>query len=200
MREPWVRGETVSAAIGQGFNLVTPLQLAVAYAAVANDGTVLVPRLVRARVDRDGGLHAGEPVRVSGRVSVDPEHLETVRKGLRAVVMDVEGTGKRSRVEGLDVAGKTGTAQVVRLERVEGLEDDEVPRKYRDHALFAAYAPADDPQIVVVVILEHGRGGGRNAAPIAQRVLDTWWAKHRPDPPVEPGDVRADSEAASGAG
>ena len=87
------------------------------------------------------------------------------------------GTGRRAQVAGLQVGGKTGTAQVVRLERVEGLEDDEIPRRYRDHAWFAAFAPAEEPEIVVVVLLEHGRGGGANAAPIAQQVLERWWQK-----------------------
>ncbi len=178
-KEPWVEGETVSISIGQGFTLVTPLQLAVGYAAVANGGKVLRPRLVRGRVTRDGSLHAGEPVEVVSRVAVDDIHLRIVRDGLRAVVMDQEGTGKRARVPGLEVSGKTGTAQVVSLKQVEGLEDDEIPRKFRDHALFASYAPSDDPQIVVVVVLEHGGGGGANAAPIAQRVLAAWHEKHR---------------------
>ena len=183
-KEPWVEGETVSAAIGQGFNLVTPMQLAVAYAAVANGGEVLRPRLVRGRVTRDGRLHAGEPVEVVSRLNIAAAALEEVRIGLHAVVMDPDGTGKRARVPGLEVAGKTGTAQVVALKKVEHYEDDEIPRHLRDHALFASYAPADDPQIVVVVVVEHGGGGGANAAPVAQRVLAAWWDKHAPpDPP-----------------
>ncbi len=207
-REPWVEGETLSAAIGQGFNLATPLQLAVGYAAVANGGKVLRPRLMRGRVTRDGSLHAGEPVEVISRVAIDDIHLREVRDGLEAVVMDQEGTGKRARVEGLEVAGKTGTAQVVALKQVEGLEDDEIPRKFRDHALFASFAPARDPQIVVVVVLEHGGGGGANAAPIAQRVLATWFEKHPPPTLVEeqqmaahaPAAEAADLAAASGGG
>ncbi|MDJ0866223.1 MAG: penicillin-binding protein 2 [Myxococcota bacterium] len=174
--EPWVRGETVSAAIGQGYNLVTPLQLAVAYAALVNGGAVLRPRLVRELHHLDGSV-TREPIEVLGRIEIDPAHIERVRGGLEAVVHAPGGTGRRAQVAGLQVGGKTGTAQVVRLERVEGLEDDEIPRRYRDHAWFAAFAPAEEPEIVVVVLLEHGRGGGANAAPIAQQVLERWWQK-----------------------
>ncbi len=195
-REPWVEGETLSAAIGQGFNLTTPMQLAVGYAALANGGKVLRPRLVRGRVTRDGSLHAGEPVEVISRVAIDDIHLREVRDGLRAVVMDQEGTGKRARVPGLEVAGKTGTAQVVGLKKVEGLEDDEIPREFRDHALFASYAPAEDPQIVVVVVVEHGGGGGANAAPIAQRVLAAWYAKNPPPTIAEEQQIAGSPDAA----
>ena len=197
-QEPWVEGETVSASIGQGFNLVTPMQLATAYAALANGGKVFRPRLVRARVTRDGRLHPGDAVEMTGEVAIDPRHLERVRAGLVAVVMDPKGTGKRARVPGLVVAGKTGTAQVVRLEHVEGLEEDEIPRRYRDHALFAAFAPAGAPEIVVVVVLEHGGGGGANAAPIAQRVLARWFEKHGP-PPLPDDAVVETAEASRGA-
>jgi penicillin-binding protein 2 len=181
--EPWMLGETVSAAIGQGFDLVTPLQLAVAYAAVANGGKVMRPRLVL-EIDGDDGAVARPAPEVVSRVDVAPEHLARVRRGLSAVVNAPTGTGRRGRVEGLEVAGKTGTAQVVRLEHTEGLEGDAIPRKYRDHAWFAAFAPAEDAEIVVVVLVEHGGGGGSNAAPVAQKVLSRWFEKRRGDSPV----------------
>ncbi len=185
--ERWVLGETVSAAIGQGFNLVTPIQLAVAYAALANGGNVMRPRVVLELHNRDGSV-TQQPPEVVGQVPIEPEHLARVRRALWAVVNDPQGTGRRARVPGLDVAGKTGTAQVVRLEHVEDLEEHEIPRKYRDHAWFAAFAPAEDPEIVVVVLVEHGGGGGANAAPLAQRVLARWFRKRNGEPePPPPG-------------
>jgi penicillin-binding protein 2 len=178
--EPWYPGETISAAIGQGYNLMTPLQLALSYAAIANGGTVIEPRLVL-RVEAPGGrvIERFESVEI-GHVPVAPERLAMVRDGLTAVVEEPGGTGGRARVPGMKVAGKTGTAQVVRLERTEGLEEDEIPIRHRDHAWFGAFAPADDPRIAVAVFVEHGRHGSSAAAPIAQRILARWLAKQEP--------------------
>lgn len=183
--EPWVRGETVSASIGQGQNLVTPLQLAVAYAAIANGGEVVVPRLLLHLETLDGAVMHAPTAVVQGRAPVDMEHLTQVSRGLLAAVQGERATGRRARVEGLTVAGKTGTAQVVRLgERRE--EVDEMPRAHRDHAWFAAYAPADAPEIVVVALNEHAGHGGSAAAPVAQRVLQRWFDKRTaPALPVE---------------
>lgn len=172
--ESWMLGETVSAAIGQGFNLVTPLQLAVAYAALANGGTVYRPRLVLDPAegeDSDG--------RVLGRVPVAAEHLARVRDGLVAVVNEAGGTGGRSRIEGVNVAGKTGTAQVVHLAQTEHLAEHAIPRQYRDHAWFAAFAPAEAPEIAIAVIVEHAGHGGSVAAPVAQRVFEKYFARRR---------------------
>jgi penicillin-binding protein 2 len=188
--QAWMPGETLSAAIGQGYDLVTPLQLAVAYAAIANDGRVMRPRLVLQVMDHDGETRSRPPEVVS-TVPVSPANLALVRDGLRAVVEEPGGTGGRARVPGLAVAGKTGTAQVVRLEHTEGLEGDQIPWKYRDHAWFASYAPADAPEIVVVALVEHGGHGGSAAGPVAQKVLQAWWDKKNgrwppPAPPAGP--------------
>jgi penicillin-binding protein 2 len=94
--------------------------------------------------------------------------------------MDPHGTGTRARVPGVAVAGKTGTTQVVSLDLVKDIEKGEIPIRYRDHAIFAAFAPAEAPEIVVAVLIEHaGQGGGAAAAPVAQRVLATYFEKHR---------------------
>jgi penicillin-binding protein 2 len=178
-KEPWMKGETVSASIGQGFNLITPLQMAVSYAAIANGGIVLQPRFVLERTDPERGLiEAGNPT-VLGRVPVAPEHLARIRDALTAVVEEPHGTGGRARVEGVQVAGKTGTAQVVRLEHTEELDDHEIPIKYRDHAWFVAFAPAESAEIVVAVLVEHGGHGGSAAAPIAGKVLNAYFEKQR---------------------
>jgi penicillin-binding protein 2 len=178
--EPWGAGETVSASIGQGFNLVTPLQLAVAYAAIANGGRVVRPRLILSQQDSEGHLIPGPAPETRSTVPVSEKNLALVRDALTGVVEEPRGTGGRARVPGMRVAGKTGTAQVVHMKHTEDLDDDEVPVKYRDHAWFVAYAPADAPRIVVAVLNEHGGHGGSAAAPIAQRVLARWTEKHFP--------------------
>jgi penicillin-binding protein 2 len=177
--EVWYKGETVSASIGQGFNLVTPLQLAVAYAAIANGGHVVRPRIVLRSEDREGTVTPGLSPQRLGRVPVAREHLALIREALTAVVEEPRGTGGRARVPGVKVAGKTGTVQVVRLKHTENLEDDEIPIRYRDHAWFASFAPADAPEIVVAVVVEHGGHGGSAAAPIAQKVLARYFEKQR---------------------
>lgn len=183
--KPWYSGETVSISIGQGYVLTTPLQLAVAYGALGT-GQLVRPRLVRERVSPEG-IVTPERVDVVGKVPIDTGYLDQVRKGLRGVVQDGGGTGRRAQVAGLDVGGKTGTSQVVKLSQNEGLRHHQIPWKYRDHAWFASIAPVDAPEIVVVVLVEHGGGGGANAAPVAQKVLQRWWDKKHPKdtPPLE---------------
>ena len=175
--EVWMKGETVSASIGQGFNLTTPLQLAVAYAAIANGGVILKPRVVLRREGRDGRVVEADAPVVLGQVPVAPEHLALIRDALEAVVAEPHGTGGRARLPGVRVAGKTGTAQVVHLKHTEDLEEDEIPIKYRDHAWFVAFAPVDAAEIVVAVLVEHGGHGGSAAAPIARRVLARYFEK-----------------------
>ncbi|MEE8581835.1 MAG: penicillin-binding protein 2 [Myxococcota bacterium] len=170
-KESWLRGETVSASIGQGYNLVTPLQLAVAYAALANGGQLVRPRIIM-RLERwQGELVEERSSAPVESVPVSPEHLALLREALTAAVQSRRGTGTRARVAGLEVAGKTGTSQVVGLSKVAGLKGDDIPLRHRDHALFAGFAPADQPEIVVVAVVEHGGAGGSVAAPLVQRVL-----------------------------
>jgi len=190
--EVWIKGETVSAAIGQGFNLATPLQLAVAYAAVANGGSLVKPRLVLQTEDWEGNLTLGPPPEVRGTVPVSPEHLARVRAALTGVVNEKGGTGGRARVPGVRVAGKTGTAQVVALEHTEGLEDEEIELRHRDHGWFVGYAPAEAPEIVVAALVEHGGHGGSTAGPVVQRVLARYFEKH----PVEPVELVEPAEVA----
>ena len=174
--EAWLPGETVSSAIGQGFNLYTPLQLAVAYAALAGGGEVLRPRLALRLEDENGALLETFAREVTGRVTVAPEHLARVRAGLVAVVAERGGTGWRARVAGVSVGGKTGTAQVVELSHHEGLSEAEIPVRERDHGWFGAFAPAEAPEIAVSVFAEHGLHGS-DAAPIAQKILARYFQK-----------------------
>jgi len=201
--EKWMGGETVSASIGQGYDLATPLQMAVAYAALANGGRVLAPRLLLP--DAEAGQVAREP-EPTGRVGVAEPELARIRDALAAVVEEPGGTGGRARVPGVRVGGKTGTAQVVRLEHTEDLDEDEVPIRYRDHAWFVSFAPVDSPEIVVAVLSEHGGHGGSAAAPIAQKILARYFEKKRaaagealavaPDPAPAPSVAAAEVESA----
>jgi penicillin-binding protein 2 len=182
-----MKGETVSASIGQGFDLVTPVQLAVAYAAIANGGKLFEPRILLGLAGPDGEFAPGPEPQQLGTVPVLPQHLATVTRALEGVVYEVGGTGARVRVPGVRVAGKTGTAQVVHLKVTEGLEDAEIPFKHRDHGWFAAFAPADAPEIVVVALSEHGGHGGSAAGPIVQAVLARYFEQQKPEPD-EPGE------------
>jgi len=174
----WIKGETVSAAIGQGYNLVTPLQLALAYAAIANGGDLYAPRIIDRLETWDGRLVEQSAQHAPRRVEVAPEHLARLRAALTGVVQAEGGTGMRAHVPGMQVAGKTGTTQVVSMRVVEKYKDEgDVPVKYRDHAWFGAFAPAEEPEIAVAVLIEHGRSGGGVAAPIAAKVLAAYQAK-----------------------
>jgi penicillin-binding protein 2 len=155
---PWYPGEVVSMSIGQGPLLVTPLQLARAYAALANGGTLVTPYIAEPSPD-PAGLDLG----------LDPEALARVVEGLRLVTHGTEGTARS--LARLPVAGKTGTSQVARLQ--EGVEVEDLPTHLRHHAWFVAWAPLDRPRLVVAVIVEHGGGGGSVAAPVARAVLET---------------------------
>jgi penicillin-binding protein 2 len=177
-KERWIDGETISLSIGQGANLQTPIQMAVAYAAIANGGRIFEPRVVLRRETWDGVvIEKIEPVLRAEDIIAQPI-LDMVKAGLRRVVMDAGGTGRRARVPGITVAGKSGTTQVVSLDLTEGLEPEEIPIRYRDHALFAAFAPVESPEIVVVAIAEHaGGGGGAVAAPMVQKVMAKYFQK-----------------------
>jgi len=187
--ERWYPGETVSVSIGQGYDLVTPLQLAVAYAALANGGKLLRPRLALRIESRDGELLEEFPTEVRSELELTPRHVEAVLRGLEAVVSEPGGTGGRSRVAGVRVGGKTGTSQVVSLKRTEGMAEADIPVRYRDHAWFASFAPVEAPEIAVAVFIEHGLHGSSAAAPVSQRILQRYFEKTgriAPPPPPEP--------------
>lgn len=195
--ERWLKGETVSASIGQGFNLATPIQLAQAFATLGNGGTIHRPHFIK-HLEAWDGTDRHYPERdVPKPTALDSAAIERVRQSLVATVQHPEGTGARARVKDVVVAGKTGTSQVVRLKLIKDLEDDEIPLRFRDHAIFAAFAPADDPEIAVAVVVEHaGKGGGAVAAPMAQKVLARYFEKN----PVEPqSELTATAQTLSGA-
>jgi penicillin-binding protein 2 len=159
---PWTGGDTLNMSIGQGAVLVTPMQVARMMSAVANGGVLWKPRLVQ-RIERpEQGVVFRDAGQVNGHVELSPVVWALIREGLWEVV-NGHGTGGAARIPGLDVAGKTGTAQTIANSKSE---------KGEDHAWFAAFAPAKDPQAVVVVIVERGGHGGDAAAPIAKKIFN----------------------------
>ena len=169
--EPWYGGETVSLAIGQSFLLVTPLQLLSLISAVANGGTVIKPLIAKRVEDLDHKILEEYPTKEISTVPISSETLGEIREALLGVTKEDSGTGRAARVSGLEIAGKTGTAQVVRLKGT-GVRQrtEDMPYAFRDHAWFVAYVPADTP-FAVVVLVEHGGHGGSAAAPLAREMI-----------------------------
>ena len=172
-KEAFRGGFTLLSAIGQGASTVTVLQLALAYAALANGGTLYQPQLVRSIETSDGTVVQEFPPRVRRMVGVDAEHLTLVNSALEGVVVEKEGTAYKERAVGVDMAGKTGTAQVTHV-TPRGVDPGKIWYFNRDHAWFAGFAPARSPEIAIVVLVEHGGGGGKNAVPVATRVVRDW--------------------------
>jgi penicillin-binding protein 2 len=170
--EPWYKGETLSCAIGQGFVLVTPLQLLNALSAIATEGILYLPQLV-GRTERANGklLKSYKPIWI-GKIPVSPENLMLIREALLGVVNEDRGTGRVARIKGVPVSGKTGTAQVISLR--EDVKEEDTPYEYRDHAWFVAYAPMESPIISVAVLVEHGGHGASASAPIARKVIQKY--------------------------
>jgi penicillin-binding protein 2 len=182
-------GFTLLSAIGQGATTVTVLQLALAYAALANSGTLYQPQVVRSIETSDRTIVQEFPPRVRRTIAMDPRHLAMIKDGLRGVVSERDGTAHAESL-GVDMSGKTGTAQVTHI-TPRGVDSDRVWYFNRDHAWFAGYAPSNDPEIAIVVMVEHGGGGGKNAVPIASRVVQEWQklrAKERDSAHASPSD------------
>ena len=168
-QDSWQGGETLSTAIGQSFTLVTPLQILVMISAIANDGKIYVPQLVKKIEGYQGNVRREFQQQLVSEVPVSMKSLQTLKEALRRVVQNPHGTGKIARIDGVEVAGKTGTAQVATLPP-EG-KKSETPFHLRDHAWFTAFAPVQNPEIAVVVLIEHGGSGSAVAGPLAKEVL-----------------------------
>jgi penicillin-binding protein 2 len=166
-------GFTLLAAIGQGATTVNVLQLALAYGALANGGTLYRPQVVRSIETSDGTVVQDFAPRVRRLVELDPGRLDMLSRALIEVATDRDGTAYAGRIEGVDLAGKTGTAQVSQV-GARGLDQNQIEYFNRDHAWFAGYAPTHSPEIAVVVLVEHGGGGGKNAVPVAMQVVRDW--------------------------
>ncbi len=178
----WQEGETLSVAIGQGFDLATPLQIAVMTATVANGGTQYKPALIEQVVDPEGNVLEQFEPEVRARFAGQGKNLRLIRQALVEAVNGKHATGRRARLANITVAGKTGTAQVVHLKQYKHLKEEDIPYKYRDHAWFTCFAPAENPEIAVTVLVEHGLHGGSAAAPVARAVLEKYFQDRLQDP------------------
>ena len=187
---PWQLGENLSIAIGQGYNLATPIQIACSVSALFNGGRYYQPRIAYRMRAPHGEVLKEFPPQVLREIQLSPENVEFVREALWGVVNAPGGTGSRAKVEGFNVAGKTGTSQVV--QRKEGRGDPTSP-ELQDHAWFACFAPAFNPEITVVVLVEHGGGGGATAAPVARQVMENY-SKRKKNPSPSPSPARVASE------
>jgi penicillin-binding protein 2 len=160
------------------------LQLAMAYAALGNGGTLFAPQVVRtietSSPEGTGTVEVDFPPRVRRKVTMSPDHWRFVIDAMHGVVNDPEGTAYRERTTKVDIAGKTGTAQVSRITQKAGVDPHTIGYFNRDHAWFAGFAPYNDPEIAIAVLVEHGGGGGHNAAPIAMRLFEDWFLRLKP--------------------
>ena len=161
--------------MGQGYVAATPIQLLTLIASVSNGGKTYLPQVVEKLSNIQGTTLKEFPPIETGRSNISEETFHFIREALRGVVNEPHGTGGAAAIKGVDVSGKTGTAQVVRMAQDFKRGDmNRMPAKLRDHAWFVAFAPFEDPQIAVVVLVEHGGFGGAVAAPIAKKVIETY--------------------------
>jgi penicillin-binding protein 2 len=176
--EPWYAGETVSVAVGQGSVLVTAVQMAQLAATIGTSGDLHRPKLFLRNLPAGA---APEPfpsdvlTSVTRRVGLRADSWRALQEGMFQAVNGAGGTGGRARLRGIDVSGKTGTSQVASRKAIAESRDEQRPEHLRNHAWFIGYAPKVNPEIAIAVLVEHGGGGGRAAAPIAQQVLKTYF-------------------------
>lgn len=175
--ERWYPGETISVSIGQGYIAITPMQIARGLAAIVNGGKVFVPTVVKRVQSKDGTFSDEIKPNLLRQLDIKPELLEIVKEGMAGVVGDPRGTGHNASLKkefGIDVGGKTGTAQVAALQlHKKGTATD-------DHAWFAGYAPVNNPQIVTVALVENGGHGGSAAAPVVKLAMEAFFDKRMP--------------------
>jgi penicillin-binding protein 2 len=172
-QQKWYAGETISLGIGQGYNNFTMLQLASATATLANDGIKMKPHLVKEVVDILTHAPTTTTRETMGELIAKAEHIAVIKSALIGV--NIEGTSASAfRGAGYTSGGKTGTAQVVQIKQNEKYSASKTEERFRDHALFTAFAPADNPKIALAMVVENAGFGSQNAAPIARRIFDYW--------------------------
>lgn len=183
-KQKWYAGDTISVGIGQGYNLTTPLQLAFATAILAGNGTAFRPHLVKQVLNNNNEVVREIATDPLYTLNLHPDNLRVVRNAL----IDVTRKGGTAAVAGEDAAytfaGKTGTSQVVGMKQGEKYVESKIRERYRDHALFVTYAPAEDPKIALSVLVENGGHGGATAAPIARLVMDYYLLGKLPEEPA----------------
>lgn len=171
-KQQWYPGETVIVGIGQGYTLVTPLQLAQATAILANNGVAMRPHLVTQVQNALSGKNQIIAPVVQDKIELNPGNIEIVKRGMTDVTLPGGTAASVGANAGYAIAAKTGTAQVIGIKQNEKYNEHNIDERHRDHALFIAYAPAEDPQIALAVIVENGGHGGSAAGPIARKVMD----------------------------
>ncbi|HMK35979.1 MAG TPA: penicillin-binding protein 2 [Desulfomonilaceae bacterium] len=181
----WKEGESVTFAIGQGYLVSTPIQLAMMTAALANGGKLLKPSLVQKIVGSDGSLIFEHAPILRWDIPLDGAHRDQLEHAMTDVVMDKKGTGAKCRIPGIHIKAKTGTSQVIRVKQ-RTREGDQIPYHERTHAIFIAYVNDRPKKIALAVIVEHGGGGGSSAGPIARKIIAKYYGV--PDP----GDAESD--------
>lgn len=190
-KQPWYQGETVIVGIGQGYTLVTPMQLAQATAILANNGVAMKPHLVTQIQKAISGENTIMPPVVQDTIKLNPDNIAIVKRGM----MDVTLPGGTAASVGANapyaIAAKTGTAQVIGIKQNEKYNANSINERHRDHALFIAYAPAEDPTIAMAVIVENGQHGGSTAGPIARKVMDYYLLGKLPTPDKVVEDAKA---------
>ncbi len=199
-RGKWQPGDTPSAVIGQGYTSATPMGLCRMTATIANGGTLYQPTLVDRVVAPDGTVVQQTTPRVLGHADASPRTIRAIQEAMRAVVEERGGTGHRQQIEGFPFAGKTGTAQVVRQSG--GGFAYHSNKLMQDHAWFVAYAPYDEPEIAICVLVEHGVHGSTAAAPIARRIIEYYFApeiERRRKEAAEAAESGGDGSAGGGA-
>lgn len=171
-KQPWYPGETVIVGIGQGYTLVTPLQLAQATAILANNGVAMRPHLVNQIQNTQTGKNQMITPFIQDKVELNPNNIAIVKQGMIDVTMPGGTAASVGANAEYAIAAKTGTAQVIGIKQNEKYNEHGIDERHRDHALFIAYAPAEDPKIALAVIVENGGHGGSAAGPIARKVMD----------------------------
>ncbi len=187
---PWYPGETIINGIGQGFMLTSPLQLAQATSIIANRGAVIVPRVVGQLEDTVAHSAVDAPLHERERVTFkDPRHWQMIIAGMAEVVHGKRGTARRSGLNAkYRFAGKTGTAQLFGIAQGQSIDQQDLRKELRDHALFIAFAPVDNPELAVAILVENGESGSRSAAPIARTLFDHYFGV---EPPPSDDDPRS---------
>uniref|UniRef100_A0A7C1FGA8 Penicillin-binding protein 2 n=1 Tax=Caldilinea aerophila TaxID=133453 RepID=A0A7C1FGA8_9CHLR len=178
--EPWTTGDSYNMAIGQGYVLATPMQVLVETAAIANGGTIYVPKVVHHMTDAEGGVQKDFEPEIKRQLPVSPEDMEVVRRGMWEVVNSDYGTGRAARVPGVEVAGKTGTAEFCEYipEKRDCRRDEKGFLPF--HAWFSAFAPYDNPEIAIVTFVYDGGEGSAVAAPVTQKILEAYFTQISP--------------------
>jgi penicillin-binding protein 2 len=176
-KQPWYLGETVITSIGQGYTLVTPMQLAQAVATIANGGLTIQPRLIQSIKSNQTGKIETFKNKIVRELHFKPENLALVKEGMMNVTQPGGTAASAGAGASYKMAAKTGTAQVIEMKRNQKYDPNRMNERHRDHALFIAYAPAEDPTIAVAIIVENGGHGGSTAGPIARKLMDYYLLK-----------------------